>query len=88
VLGTPPAFNLSQDQTLHLKISTIIKQEWIQNGSNLLLDILVTRSISPKAHRRESPHKLPAKLLKSTRERCGCGKRAGSIAVGYTPSNK
>jgi hypothetical protein len=69
VLGTPPAFNLSQDQTLHLKISRIIKQEWIQNGPNLLLDILVTRSISPKAHRRESPHKLPAKLLKSTRER-------------------
>ena len=26
VLGTPPAFNLSQDQTLHLKISTIIKK--------------------------------------------------------------
>jgi hypothetical protein len=46
VLGTPPAFNLSQDQTLHLKISRIIKQEWIQNGSNLLLDILVTRSFA------------------------------------------
>jgi len=27
-----------------LKILRIIKQEWIQNGSNLLLDILVTRS--------------------------------------------
>jgi hypothetical protein len=34
VLGTPPAFNLSQDQTLHLKISRIISDEWIQNGSN------------------------------------------------------
>jgi len=27
-----------------LKISTIINKEQIQNGSNLLLDILVTRS--------------------------------------------
>jgi len=27
-----------------LKILRIIKQEWIQNGPNLLLDILVTRS--------------------------------------------
>src|SRR5215469_10984381 len=26
VLGTPPAFNLSQDQTLHLKILRIIKK--------------------------------------------------------------
>jgi hypothetical protein len=26
VLGTPPAFNLSQDQTLHLKISRIIER--------------------------------------------------------------
>jgi hypothetical protein len=32
VLGTPPAFNLSQDQTLHLKILRINKKEWIQNG--------------------------------------------------------
>src|SRR5215469_2026359 len=34
VLGTPPAFNLSQDQTLHLKILRIIRKERIQNGSN------------------------------------------------------
>src|SRR5437667_529319 len=44
VLGTPPAFNLSQDQTLHLKIKSS-SDEWIQNGPNLLLDILVTRSL-------------------------------------------
>src|SRR5258708_34130373 len=34
VLGTPPAFNLSQDQTLHLKISRIIRKrvdpKWLQ----------------------------------------------------------
>ena len=64
VLGTPPAFNLSQDQTLHLKILRIINKEWIQK-TQLLLDILVTQVFALR-HRRESPHKLPAKLLKST----------------------
>jgi hypothetical protein len=42
--------------------------------AQLLLDILVTRSFA-KGFRRESPHKLPAKLLKSTREREGFGKK-------------
>src|SRR5215470_7006683 len=51
-----------------------------------------------KAHRRESPHKLPAKLLKNTRTRQGAEKGAvharctwpakggGSIATGHIPS--
>jgi hypothetical protein len=34
VLGTPPAFNLSQDQTLHLKILKINNRRMIQKGSN------------------------------------------------------
>src|SRR4030095_6145334 len=75
VLGTPPAFNLSQDQTLHLKILRIIEvrvdPKWLQ--LLYLLDILVTQVFAPR-HRRESPHKLPAKLLKSTRSRGGLGK--------------
>ena len=33
VLGTPPAFNLSQDQTLHLKISII--NQWLKKDSLL-----------------------------------------------------
>jgi hypothetical protein len=41
----------------------------------LLLDILVTRSACTK-HRRESPHKLPAKLLKSARPARGRELRA------------
>src|SRR5262249_29064849 len=69
VLGTPPAFNLSQDQTLHLKISRIIKQEWIQNGSNFTAGHFGHSVFCAKGLRRESPHKLPAKFLKSTRER-------------------
>src|SRR6201996_9240293 len=37
VLGTPPAFNLSQDQTLHLKILKH-RNEWLKKDS--LLDFL------------------------------------------------
>ena len=66
VLGTPPAFNLSQDQTLHLKILNINIYSMSKQLGPLLDFILVTRSACTK-HRRESPHKLPAKLLESTR---------------------
>src|SRR5256884_3103873 len=68
VLGTPPAFNLSQDQTLHLKISRIIKK----SGSKMAPTYCWTfwsLGLFAKGSRRESPHKLPAKLLKSTPER-------------------
>ena len=34
VLGTPPAFNLSQDQTLHLKILKH-RNEWLKKDSLL-----------------------------------------------------
>src|SRR5438445_6748589 len=54
VLGTPPAFNLSQDQTLHLKIKSS-SDEWIQNDPNLLLDILVNQSLR-QMHRYASTH--------------------------------
>ena len=55
VLGTPPAFNLSQDQTLHLKILRINNRRMIQKGSNYLLDFLVTQSSCTKAFD-ASPH--------------------------------
>jgi hypothetical protein len=72
VLGTPPAFNLSQDQTLHLKISTIIKK----SGSKMAPTYCWTfwsLGLFAKGLRRESPHKLPAKLLKSTPRRKAWG---------------
>jgi hypothetical protein len=69
VLGTPPAFNLSQDQTLHLKISRIINKRVDPKWPQLTAGHFGHSVFSPKAMRRESPHKLPAKLLKSTRER-------------------
>jgi hypothetical protein len=67
VLGTPPAFNLSQDQTLHLK-NLKHRNEWPKKTH--CWTFLVTRSNAPR-HRRESPHKLPAKFLKSIRRRGG-----------------
>ena len=70
VLGTPPAFNLSQDQTLHLKILRSTKKEWIQNGPTTCWTFW-SLGLHAQRHRRESPHKLPAKLLKNTRTRQG-----------------
>src|SRR5438445_12454331 len=58
VLGTPPAFNLSQDQTLHLKISRIINESGSKMAA-LLAGHFGHSVFSPKALRRESPHKLP-----------------------------
>jgi hypothetical protein len=71
VLGTPPAFNLSQDQTLHLKfLSSQVMSEskahcWTFGHS--VNDI-------QRTYRRESPHKLPAKFLKSTYDAKAVGK--------------
>src|SRR5208282_6004900 len=44
VLGTPPAFNLSQDQTLHLKILKSTTKSKSKNSSNYCWTSLVTRS--------------------------------------------
>ena len=63
VLGTPPAFNLSQDQTLHLKIAIFNQRVSIGPSLDFLQSnfwTLGTRLMPPKTHRRESPHKLPA----------------------------
>ena len=64
MLSTPPAFNLSQDQTLHLKILKIIIEKSGSKRPNYCWTFWSLRSLHLR-HRRESPHKLPAKLLKS-----------------------
>jgi hypothetical protein len=46
VLGTPPAFNLSQDQTLHLKILKH-RIEWLKKDS--LLDFFGHSVYAPKS---------------------------------------
>jgi hypothetical protein len=60
VLGTPPAFNLSQDQTLHLKISII--NQWLKKDS--LLDFFGHSVIALKASTRV-PTQITCKFLKS-----------------------
>ena len=88
VLGTPPAFNLSQDQTLHLKISIIEL-----NGSKKThcWTFLVTRSTAPKASTRV-PTQITCKLLKSIPGRCGsggahcCALRTSTLRVFRIPS--
>ena len=62
VLGTPPAFNLSQDQTLHLKIA--IFNQRVSKGP--LLDFLVTRLMSPKESSTRVPTQITCKFLDST----------------------
>ena len=63
VLGTPPAFNLSQDQTLHLKIFRTSNQR-VSKGP--LLDFLVTRLMSPKESLTRVPTQITCKFLDST----------------------
>ena len=63
VLGTPPAFNLSQDQTLHLKIFRTSNQR-VSKGP--LLDFLVTRLMSPKESSTRVPTQITCKFLDST----------------------
>jgi hypothetical protein len=38
VLGTPPAFNLSQDQTLHLEAFDLSSDDQIPNNSLLAIE--------------------------------------------------
>src|SRR5258708_18367236 len=58
VLGTPPAFNLSQDQTLHLK-NLKHRNEWLKKDS--FLDFF-GHSVYAPSHRSEYPHNLLANL--------------------------
>jgi hypothetical protein len=60
VLGTPPAFNLSQDQTLHLKISII--NQWLKKDS--LLDFFGHSVFALEASTRV-PTQITCKFLKS-----------------------
>jgi hypothetical protein len=88
VLGTPPAFNLSQDQTLHLKILNHQKEQ-IQNGSNLLLDIiLVTRSLRQRLKTRV-PTQITCQTFKEHPAALRAwGKGPGSIARSHIPSTE
>ncbi|MCI0401757.1 MAG: hypothetical protein L0Z68_10795, partial [Gammaproteobacteria bacterium] len=49
VLGMPPAFNLSQDQTLHLKVCCCLMQQYWLDGCNLAgrevtsIDVLIVK---------------------------------------------
>ena len=60
VLSTPPAFNLSQDQTLHLKL---LNFQLKRVNSNPLLDFLVTRSMTPKCMTRV-PTQITCRIFK------------------------
>src|ERR1700760_2816075 len=61
VLGTPPAFNLSQDQTLHLK-NLKHRNEWLKKDS--LLDFFGHSVFALKASTRV-PTQITCKLLNS-----------------------
>jgi hypothetical protein len=59
VLGTPPAFNLSQDQTLHLKISIFNQRVSIGPSLDFLRSISGLFGYSVNASKRcidASPH--------------------------------
>jgi hypothetical protein len=71
VLGTPPAFNLSQDQTLHLKILNIE-----MNGSkktHCWTSFLVTRSIALFEALTRVPTQVTCRIFKKHPGRCGPG---------------
>ncbi len=84
VLGTPPAFNLSQDQTLHLKILSFnkksIQKAQLLAGLNWSLGHLRQRHIDA------SPHTNYLQIIKEHLGRGGPRKGAGSIALGQHPS--
>jgi hypothetical protein len=71
VLGTPPAFNLSQDQTLHLKIS-IFKR---RSNQRPIAGLLVTRLMPPKDASTRVPTQITCKFLDSTS--AAAGRRRG-----------
>ena len=63
VLGTPPAFNLSQDQTLHLKIFELQIKEYPKAHC---WTFLVTRLMPPKDASTRVPTQITCKFLDST----------------------
>ena len=68
VLGMPPAFNLSQDQTLHLKLlmteAIYLLSESLESQASLLtLGISDALLMDSSSHHRR-PHKLPAHTVK------------------------
>ena len=78
VLSTPPAFNLSQDQTLHLKSCDLVRRE--SQSVFSLYWLIGTRSVFALANdRRESPHKLPVSIFKE-RPRARPGQTANYAA--------
>ena len=78
VLGTPPAFNLSQDQTLHLKIAIFNQRVSIGPSLDFLQSIsglLVTRLMPPKDALTRVPTQITCKFLDSTS--AAAGRRRG-----------
>ena len=68
VLGMPPAFNLSQDQTLHLKLQmteaiNLLSESFESQASLLTLGIQTLLQLDSSSLRRR-PHKLPAHTVK------------------------
>jgi hypothetical protein len=69
VLGTPPAFNLSQDQTLHLKIAIFNQRVSIGPSLDFLQSnfwTLGTRLMPPKDALTRVPTQITCKFLDST----------------------
>jgi hypothetical protein len=64
VLSTPPAFNLSQDQTLHLKSCDFYVRRESQSVFSINWLIGTRRQFAFANDRRESPHKLPVSIFK------------------------
>src|SRR5256885_15877185 len=78
VLGTPPAFNLSQDQTLHLKISRIIKK----SGSKMAPTYCWTfwsLGLFAKGFKTRVPTQITCQTFKEHPRALGLGKGPKSI---------
>jgi len=72
-----------------LKILRINIEEWIQKWLQLLLDIFGHSVFCAKGTSTRVPTQITCQTFKEhPRALRAAGKRAGSIASGYTPSNK
>jgi hypothetical protein len=86
VLSTPPAFNLSQDQTLHLKILSFKQKEQSNNGP--LLDKIWSLGLKhPKDASTRVPTQFTCRIFKQRSSRGGI-EGAGSIAMLAFPSTR
>src|SRR5688572_2992902 len=81
VLGTPPAFNLSQDQTLHLKIAIFSKGVSI----GPIAGLFGTRLMPPKDASTRVPTQITCKFLDSTTA-AWAAEGGGIIGVNRIPS--